>query len=138
MWSIKAPSLPRTPWAVSASRIAVAASRQPTHIREHEIARRDRSEEEPVAAPGDVSAHGSETSDFDRDRLGKTIALDILDRRRAAVDELHADRSDRRLEAMAPRLEPAHIAQGHGKADRAVAAHAEISDIVEEDDAGGA
>ena len=39
---------------------------------------------------------------------------------------------------MAPGLEPAHMRERHRKADRAVAAHAEIADIVEEDHAGGA
>src|SRR5271156_3269287 len=78
--------------------------RQPTHVLPHDVARRERSEEEPVAAPGDVSTHGPDTRDLDRARLGETIALDILDCHRAGVDELHADRPDRRLEAMAPWL----------------------------------
>ena len=67
-----------------------------------------------------------------------TIARDILDRRRAVVDQLDADDADRRLEAMAPGSMPAHMRKRHGEADRPVAAHAEIADIVEEDDAGRA
>ena len=39
---------------------------------------------------------------------------------------------------MAPRPEPAHMRERRRQADRPVAAHAEIADIVEEDDAGGA
>src|SRR5579872_2460222 len=39
---------------------------------------------------------------------------------------------------MAPWLEPAHISERHGKADGPMAAHADISDIVEEDHASGA
>src|SRR5579864_2405363 len=39
---------------------------------------------------------------------------------------------------MAAGLEPAHMPKRHGEADRAVATHAKISDVVEENDAGGA
>ena len=109
--------------------------RQRTDVRELEIAGRKRGEEEPIAAPGDVSAHGSQTLDLDRDRFGETITLDILDRRRAAVDQLHADHPDRGLEAMASGLEPAHMRKRHGETDRPVAAHADSADIVEVDDA---
>ena len=36
-----------------------------------------------------------------------------------------------------PGADPAQVGQRHGDADRAVAAHAEVADVVEEDDAGG-
>src|ERR1700722_12402889 len=124
--------------ALSLKRIANRGGRhrQRSHVREYKIARRKRSEEEPIAAPRDISAHGAKARNLDLNRFGETVALNILDRRRAIVDQFHADHADRGLEAMASGLEPAHMRKRHGKADRAVAAHADISDIVEEDDAG--
>ncbi len=115
--------------------MAVAACVNATHVRKFEIARRVRSQKKPVAAPGDVSAHGAETGHLDLNRFGEAIALDIFDRRRAVVDQFYADHADRRLEAMASGLEPAHMRERHGETDRAVAAHADIADIVEVDDA---
>ena len=54
------------------------------------------------------------------------------------IEEIHADDSDRRFDPMAPGLDPAHMRKRHGEANRPVAAHAEVSDIVEENDAGRA
>ena len=80
----------------------------------------------------------AETHDFDRDRSGETVALDILDCRRVRVGKLDPNDPDRRLEAMAPRFQPAHMRKRHGEADRAMPAHAEITRIVEENHTGGA
>ena len=54
------------------------------------------------------------------------------------IEEIDADDSDRRFDPMAPRLEPADMRQRHGEANRPVAAHSEVSDIVEENHGGGA
>src|SRR5579863_802637 len=97
--------------------------------------RRGRSEEEPVAAPRDIALDLAEPLDLDRDRARESMALDILDDGRLVIDKLDADDSDRRLEAMAPSPEAPHMGERDGEADRPVAAHAEIADIVEEDDA---
>src|SRR5579863_4272142 len=97
--------------------------------------RRGRSEEEPVAAPRDIALDLAEPLDLDRDRFGEAITLDILDNGCRIVDQFDADDSDRRLEAMAPSPEAPHMGERDGEADRPVAAHAEIADIVEEDDA---
>ena len=39
---------------------------------------------------------------------------------------------------MDSRLDPSQMSQGHANSDRSVAAHAQVSDIVEENDAGRA
>ena len=46
------------------------------------------------------------------------------------------DGPDRGLEPMRARADPPEVGQGHRHADRPVAAHAEVADVVEEDDAG--
>ena len=47
--------------------------RQRTHVRKFEIARRVWSEEEPIAAPGDVAANGAQTRNLDLNRCGETV-----------------------------------------------------------------
>ena len=65
-----------------------------------------------------------------------TEALDIIDRGRTVIGKLDPDDFDRGFELMAPWPEPTHMRQRRRQANRAVAAHAEIADIVEENDAG--
>jgi len=95
-------------------------------------------QEEPIAAPGDIAGDEPQTLDLDANRLQMPIALDILDGRFISAGQFDRDDSDRRLEAMGAKADTAEVGKRHRRADRGVAAHAKIADIVEEYQAGGA
>ena len=98
-----------------------------------------RDEEEPVAAPRDVAHDCAEprrpsTATSLRDAAARHVRHARPSRRRAA------SRVDRRRPAFrcacAPGRNPPEVGQRRDHADRAVAAHAEVADVVEEDHAG--
>ena len=80
----------------------------------------------------------AEAVDLELHALAQPIARHVVDRRRIAVMQVDADDAHRRLEAMPTRRESPEMGERHRRADRRVAAHAEIAGVVEEDQAGGA
>ncbi|MDQ1132240.1 hypothetical protein QE386_000835 [Pseudoxanthomonas winnipegensis] len=99
-------------------------------------ARRLFGDEEPVAAPGDVAGDLAVAGDLHGHRGGVAIALHVVDRDPAIGLQRGADRADRRLDQVLARTDPAELGQGPHHADRAVPAHAQVADVVEEDHAG--
>ncbi len=133
-----APSAPVIPCAVKAWRI-----RQVTSVSRSTLASAQGlavilHQEEPVPAPGDVAHVGLESRHRHRHVLGQAIALDVVDRHGIAAFERDRHQSDRRLEPVRAGPDPPQVGQRDRHADRAVAAHAEVADVVEEDHAGRA
>ena len=95
-------------------------------------------QKKPVPAPGDVAGDRAGAIQLDEDILQVPVTLDILDRGLVGRQQIHRDHADRRVEAMASGLDPAEMRGGDGGADGRMAAHAEIADGVEIDDAGHA
>src|SRR5580700_2331859 len=95
-------------------------------------------EEEPVAAPGDIAGDDSDTINFNGDRFRKPIAFDILDHRLVLAYQIDGNDSDRRIEAMVAKIDATEMRKRDRGANRRMSAHAEITDIVEENQAGGA
>jgi hypothetical protein len=93
-------------------------------------------EEEPVAAPRDVADHPADAGDVERHVRAVPVGRDVGDLHRVRVEERGDHRSDRRVHAVGAERDAAQVVQGHEQTDRAVAAHAEAADVVEEEDAG--
>src|SRR5262249_3164071 len=66
------------------------------------------------------------------------VTRHIADGHLARIMEPTGHHADRRFDAMLSWPEPSQVGQRVDQADGAVPAHAEIADVVEEDDAGGA
>ena len=97
-------------------------------------------EEEPVAAPGDVADDRAEARRRRPRRpspAGSSATLSIATRLRPVERRRRRRRPASRAGA-SPGADPAQVGQRDGHADRAVAAHAEVADVVEEDHAGRA
>ena len=93
-------------------------------------------QKEPVSAPGDVSHVGLQARHGHAHVLGQPVALDVVDRHGVGTFERDRHRSDGRFEPVRAGPDPPQVGQGDGHADRPVAAHAEVADVVEEDHAG--
>src|SRR5215469_2684307 len=91
----------------------------------------------PVAAPGHVASHLAESRDLDRDFPSLAIARNVTHGYFPAWVESCSDDSNRRFYAMFPGSNAAQVRQRNHQADGAMAAHAEIADVVKEDDARG-
>src|SRR2546430_1658768 len=89
----------------------------------------------PVAAIRDIPDDGAIAVHIDRDVLCVTITRNICDRDRAVTVELGVDGARGRFYLVSTRSDAADIFERFDQADRAVAAHAEITDVVEKDDA---
>src|SRR5207245_5199203 len=89
-------------------------------------------QKEPIASPSDVS---SET--FHGNILGETVTRHIADRNIAGCMQLRRHNSNWRFDSVQPRSQTAEICERFHDADRAVPAHAEVADVVEEDYGGG-
>jgi len=105
-------------------------------VGERECERMVSDEKEPVAGPGDVSFELSVTGDIYGNGGSKTIAWDICDGDAAIFVEVSRNGAYWRLDAMFSRGDSAHVCEGCYETDGSVAAHSEVSDIVEEDDSG--
>src|SRR2546426_2121610 len=90
-------------------------------------------EEEPVAAPGDITADDTEPRYLDRHGLVPAVRRHVLDRDALVVVQGAGDRADDGIDAVHAGRDAAEVAQGFDHADRAVAAHADVADIVEVD-----
>src|SRR6185503_7321027 len=91
-------------------------------------------QEEPIAAPGDVAAHFTDARHLHDDLLVLAEAHDVGDRNLAVCVQHRVHRADRRIDLYQPGLHLSGERERRHKADRAVAAHAEVADVVEEDD----
>ena len=88
----------------------------------------------PPQATSPVTRPMPGTVDLDVPRVA--VGGDVLDRDRAVRLEQGAHRADRRVDPDGPGSEAAQVLERARDADEAVAAHAEASGVVEEDDAG--
>jgi hypothetical protein len=110
---------------------------QPGHIVQFNLFSVIAGDEKPVATPGDVALHQNSIHLYP-DVLCFYIALDVLDG--DSVSILHRDLHHAYgcLDAMLANGDLAEVEESDGDAHHSVAAHAEVADVVEEDDAGGA
>src|ERR1019366_8836522 len=94
-------------------------------------------QEEPVAGPGDVSVDPADARRLHRDVRGAAVAGDVAQGHSAIGVQVRVDVAHHGLQADAgAALDAAHVFQGGQQADGAVAAHAQVADVVEEDHAG--
>ena len=95
-------------------------------------------EEEPVPSPGHVTDDRTVSRHVDAN-VGRTpIAGNIVDGHFASGIEGSFDFSHRRLDAVGTGHKALQVSERGDESDGAVAAHAQISDVVKEDDAGSA
>src|SRR5262245_33418320 len=92
-------------------------------------------QEKPVAAPGDIAMDRTVTLDGDAHGMGMAIARHIPDCYPPIVGQMRGDDTDGGLDAMLAGLDTTHVRQRRNQSDRAMAAHAEVAHIVEEDHA---
>jgi type I restriction enzyme M protein len=86
-----------------------------------------------VAAPRHVPSDGADARHVDRDGLLRAPARDVCYGDVAIWMQRGRDDADRRLYLVFARLNAIQVCQRGYESDRAVAAHAEIADVVEED-----
>ncbi|MCU1330489.1 MAG: dependent oxidoreductase [Bryobacterales bacterium] len=108
--------------------------RQCIQILQSVLDRRIVHQEEPVAAPRDVTRHLAISWNFERHILGLAVTGDIVNGHLIAPVQLRFNDADRRFNPMDARRNPAQMRQRHGQPDRPVPAHLQVPDIVEEDD----
>src|SRR5579862_6319933 len=89
----------------------------------------------PVAAPGDIPGYRADARHFAGHVLCPAIARHVVYRNRAVLTEGGGHDAGARLEPMHAGLQTPEVRECCDHADRAVPAHAEIRDVVEEDDA---
>src|SRR5271168_347507 len=95
-------------------------------------------EEKPIPAPGHVAAHFAVSRYVDCNVGSAAITCDIVDRDLAAFVQNCADCSHRGFYFVFARFYAVHVCQSCHQADGAVTAHAEVADVIKEDDGGGA
>ena len=95
-------------------------------------------QKEPVAAPGDVPDYHAGTLDLKSNVGCVAVTGNILDRDLVAAVVLEGDDADRRIQPVSAWSDTAQVGERDRHADRAVAAHPQVADVVEEDDAGHA
>ncbi len=95
-------------------------------------------EEEPVAAPRDVAVQYAVAGHRHRHLARVAPRRDVGQRHPTVGVQLGAHRADRRVDRVHAGAQPSQMCEGGDDADRAVAAHAEVADVVEEDHAAGA
>src|SRR5579884_3426005 len=93
-------------------------------------------QEKPVAAPGDIASDPAVAIHFHHHLPGGPKAGNILHRHLARIVECGFHNAYGRLNPVLAGLDSTQVSQSRHQPDRAVAAHSQISDIVEEDDAG--
>src|SRR5688572_17950007 len=92
-------------------------------------------QKEPVAAPGDVAAYFADTGYLDYDLLVLPKAGHVGNSDLTVRVQHCVHRTDRRIDFYQTRLHLTRERERRDETDGAVAAHAEIADVVEEDDA---
>ena len=92
-------------------------------------------QKKPIAAPGDVACHRAESGHVDVDCSGPAVAGYVFEGDGAVCVQGGSHDAYRRFNAVGPRLDPAQIGESGHDADSSVAAHAQASAVVEENDA---
>ncbi len=92
-------------------------------------------QKKPVAAPGNVTGHCTESRDFDVDSSGPAVAGYVFEGHGAVFVQRDSDDAYRRLYAVSTGLDSAQICKRGYNADGPVTAHAQASAVVEENDA---
>src|SRR5580692_7967234 len=99
-------------------------------------------QEKPVSAPGHIAADfavfGAVSGYVDRNVCRAAITCDIVDGDLAAFVQNCTHGSHGSFYLVFARGDAFHVCQGRHQADGAVTAHAQVADIVKEDDTGGA
>ena len=90
-------------------------------------------QKEPVAAPGDIADHPAIARHLHLDRLAITVGRHIAHADRAILVQGGGHRAHRCFDPVLARADTAQISQGYHQADGAVAAHAQVTAVVEED-----
>ncbi len=93
--------------------------------------------EEPVASPGDVAREEAVARNVYLNGCSVAEAWDVVHRDASVIMQVGGDVSDWRLQLVHAWSDPAQVGEGSHYADGSVAAHAEIADVVEEDDGCG-
>ncbi|MNT51301.1 hypothetical protein D3C72_1882620 [compost metagenome] len=92
---------------------------------------------EPISAPGDIADHVAVVRYVDPQGVVQPIGGHIAHADRSVVVQGGADGADRRFNAVFAGADAGQVRQGGNHADGAVTAHAQVTGVVEEDDAGG-
>lgn len=95
-------------------------------------------EKEPVSSPGYVADDWAVSGYFDLNICGTAMAGNVVDGDVAIGVEGRFDLSYGRFDLVCAWRNALHVGEGGDESDGAVATHAQVADIVEEDDAGGA
>ena len=95
-------------------------------------------EEKPVTAPRDIAGQHAITGHLDAHGLAVTVGRHIAHGDAAVRIERGLDDANRRFDPVLTGPDAPHMRQRHHESDRAVSAHAEVADVVEEDHAGRA
>src|ERR1019366_4566436 len=95
-------------------------------------------QEEPIAAPGYIAGDRAYSGDLNLGRFGFAMAWNIGDRHLSIGVQTGRDYAHGRFNPMVAGADATQMSQGGDQANSAMSAHAEIADVVEEDDAGGA
>jgi hypothetical protein len=92
-------------------------------------------QKKPVAAPGNVTDHSTESGDFDVDGSGPAVARYVLEGHSGVFVQCDPHDAYRCLYAVSTGLDPAKICECGYYTDGSVPAHAQASAVVEENDA---
>ena len=94
-------------------------------------------QEKPVAAPGHIACHRAVTGHLHGNAGAMAISRDIANADAVGGVQFESDGPHRRFKRVAAGLNAAQMSQRHCHADGAMAAHAQVACVVEEDNASG-
>ena len=95
-------------------------------------------QKKPVATPGNVAGHHTESGHFDIDGGGPAVARDVFKGYCAVLVQSDSHNAYWRFHAMRTGLDPAQMRERGYNTDGSMPAHTQASTVVEENDAGGA
>src|ERR1700733_5683204 len=94
-------------------------------------------EEEPVTSPCDIAYEEAVAGNVDLHCCSMAEAWDVVYRNASIIVQIGGDVSDRRLQLVHAWSDSAQVGECDHYADGSVTAHAEVADVVEEDDGCG-
>lgn len=97
-----------------------------------------RDEEKPIAAPGDVAGDFAQAGNVHGEILFRAPAWNVGDRDFAVRMQRGGDDTHRGFNPVLAGFDPSEMRERDNEANRPVPAHAEVADVVEEDDAASA
>ena len=110
-----------------------AIIREGLHIGEGEFVAVLPDEVKPIAAPRHITRHLADTGNINGEILLSTPARDVGDRNFSAGVQRRCDDPDRSFDLVLSGFEAVQVGESDHKANRAMTAHSEITDVVEED-----